>query len=74
MITSFSKIHEEKINNGGTTMNGISEYLVGLLLFPATVFVFIPLAMLVVWTLIKLPSRIAAYLSKAERSADAPVS
>lgn len=51
-------------------MNGISELIVGLWLLPVTVFILIPLLMLVVWSLAKLSGCLVGYMKKPTSSLD----
>jgi ABC-type spermidine/putrescine transport system permease subunit II len=45
-------------------MNGTSELIVGLWFLPVTVFILIPLFMLVAWSLAKLSGRILGFMKK----------
>jgi ABC-type spermidine/putrescine transport system permease subunit II len=45
-------------------MHGTSELIVGLWLLPVTVFILLPLFMLVVWSLAKLSGRIVGFMRK----------
>ena len=51
-------------------MSGASELIVSLWLLPVTVFILIPLFMLVAWSLTKLSGRIVGFVKKPMSSPD----